>query len=102
MQNGVAFLNGRKMPGKTFMTVFHLCCALIVFIGATIPMDAAWAAADITMGFMCLMNIPACFALGGWAFKAAEDYDKQKKQGLDPVFHASNIGMNPDELDFWD
>lgn len=101
VQNGVAFLNGRKMPGKGFMTIFHICCSLVIFAGAVMPMAACWDLADITMGLMALMNIPACLLLGSWAFKAANDYNKQKKEGKDPVFYAKTIGLDDTDLDYW-
>jgi AGCS family alanine or glycine:cation symporter len=99
--NAVAYLNGKKKPGRTFMNVFHLVCAAIVFIGAVIPMNLAWDLADIAMGLMAMINIPCCIILGRRAIDAAEDYDRQLKEGKDPVFHAGRIGMHPDELDYW-
>lgn len=101
VDTGLKFLHHNRMPGKTFMVVFRVICAVVIFLGAIIPMDAAWALADITMGLMAMINIPACFYLGGKAFKATKDYERQKKEGKNPVFHASSIGMNPDELDYW-
>lgn len=53
------------------------------------------------MGGMTLINLPACVALSGVVIKAYKDYEKQKAQGLDPVFKAESIGMDPEELDFW-
>ncbi|MDD6448381.1 MAG: alanine:cation symporter family protein, partial [Lachnospiraceae bacterium] len=87
--------------GKKFLTIFRLICALVIFAGALIPMDAAWALADITMGAMALINIPCCVRLGNVAFRATRDYEKQKKTGQDPVFHAKDIGLDPKELDYW-
>ena len=66
-----------------------------------IPMNAAWAAADITMGGMTLINLPACMLLGKVAIDCLKDYEKQKKEGKKPIFKASDIGLNEDELDFW-
>ena len=101
VHNALIFLNRRREPGKTFMAVFHICCALVVFAGAVIPMNAAWAAADITMGGMTLINLPSCMLLGKVAIDALRDYEKQKAEGKKPVFHAANIGLNGQELDFW-
>ena len=83
------------------MKVIHIICAVIIFFGAIIPMDAAWALADITMGGMTLINLPACVLLGGIAVKALRDYERQKKAGQNPVFHAEDIGLDTAELDFW-
>ena len=37
VDNALIFLNNKKKPSKKFMKIFHLCCALIVFVGAIIP-----------------------------------------------------------------
>lgn len=56
VENAIIFLNHKNKPSIKFMRIFHIFCAFIVFIGAIIPMDAAWAMADITMGGMTLIN----------------------------------------------
>lgn len=101
VDNGLAYLNGKKMPGKKFMTGFHIICVAVVFIGAVTPMDAAWALADITMGGMTLINLPSCVILGKTVILALKDYERQKKAGLDPVFLGKSIGLDVSKLDFW-
>ena len=83
------------------MRCFHIACALIVLLGAVIPMNVAWAAADITMGGMTIINLPICMLLGKVAIDALKDYEKQKKEGKNPVFKAKDIGLNSEELDYW-
>ena len=101
VDNALIFLNKKRQPSKIFMKCFHVVCALVVLIGAMIPMNAAWAAADITMGGMTIINLPACMLLGKIAIDALKDYEKQKKEGKNPVFIANDIGLNPEETDFW-
>lgn len=101
VDNALIFLNHKKEPSRLFMRCFHLGCAVVVLLGALIPMNAAWAAADITMGGMTLINLPACMLLGKIAIDTLKDYEKQKKEGKSPVFKATDIGLNEDELDFW-
>ena len=101
VDNALIFLNKKKQPSETFMHLFHIGCAVVVFLGAIIPMNAAWAAADITMGGMTLINLPTCVILGKIAVDTLKDYEKQKKEGKNPHFHAKDIGLNVDELDFW-
>lgn len=101
VDNALAYLNGKKMPSKRFLDIFHIICAIVIFFGTIIPMDAAWAAADITMGGMTMINIPACVLLGSIAIKTLKDYEKQKKEGKNPIFHASSIGLDEKELDHW-
>ncbi|MEE1337057.1 alanine/glycine:cation symporter family protein [Methanobrevibacter sp.] len=101
VDNALIFLNKKRIPSKKFMRIFHILSAMIVFVGATIPMDAAWAAADITMGGMILINLPVCLLLGKTAIDCLKDYEKQKKAGSNPIFKGSDIGLDEEELDYW-
>ena len=101
VDNALAFMNKKTPPSKRFMNIFYIVCVIIVFVGAITPMDAAWALADITMGAMTLINLPTCMALGKIAFDCLRDYESQKKAGKNPVFKASSIGLDVNELDFW-
>lgn len=84
---------------KTAMILFRICAAVMVFIGAVNSLEVAWSLADITMGLEAVVNIAAILLLSRIAFRALEDYEKQKAAGLDPVFHESNIGLS--DTDVW-
>ncbi|MBQ2653994.1 MAG: alanine:cation symporter family protein [Methanobrevibacter sp.] len=101
VDNALAYMNNKKKPSVRFMKIFYICATVIIFVGAIIPMDAAWAAADITMGGMTLINLPVCILMGKTAINCLWDYESQKRQGKDPVFKASAIGLNLEELDYW-
>ena len=83
------------------MLGFHAVCIVVIFLGTLMPMDFAWTLADITMGGMTLINIPCCLLLSKYAIGALRDYEKQKKAGKNPVFHAAEIGLDAKELSFW-
>ena len=101
VDNALIFLNNKNKPSESFMRIFHILCAVVVFVGAIIPMDAAWAMADITMGGMTLINLPVCVLLSKAAIDCMRDYEKQRKLGIKPVFKASDIGLNLEELNHW-
>ena len=101
VDTALIFLNKKKKPSKRFLRIFYIFTTAIIFIGAIIPMDAAWAMADITMGGMTLINLPACMLLGKIAIDCMKDYEKQKKLGKNPVFKGKSIGLNEDEFDHW-
>ena len=82
------------------MQFIHLICVLVIFAGAIIPMDAAWALADISMGLMTLINLPACFLLSSTVIKALKDYEQQRQYVEHPVFKAKSINL--EGLDCWD
>lgn len=93
------FLIGR-VPGKTFMRVYHIIASLVIFIGAGLSADLLWNIADVTMGGMTIINIPVIFILSKYALRALKDYEKQRKDGKEPVFKAKDIEL-PHEVDYW-
>lgn len=95
----IIFIMG-KVPGKTFMRVYHIVAALLIFVGAGLSADLLWNIADVTMGGMTIINMPVIFILGKYAFRALKDYDKQLKEGKTPVFKAKNIDL-PHKVDYW-
>ncbi|SEG11107.1 alanine or glycine:cation symporter, AGCS family [Eubacterium ruminantium] len=101
VDNAIIFLNKNRVPSKVAQIIIKLICVIIIFLGAVVSMDAAWALADITMGGMTLINLPVCMILGKVAIDVLKDYEKQKKENKNPVFHAKDIGLNEEELDFW-
>ena len=56
-----------------------------------------WNIADITMGFMAAVNIIAILLLGNVAVKVLKDYEKQRKEGKNPVFKAKDAGIENTE-----
>ena len=90
----------KGQPSKTFMKGFRIVSALVVFIGAGMEVSMLWNISDVLMGVMALINIPVILILSNTALKALEDYEKQKKNGEDPVFKTRNIGMEY-ETDYW-
>ncbi|MEG0271923.1 MAG: alanine/glycine:cation symporter family protein [Hydrogenoanaerobacterium sp.] len=100
VDNCLTFIN-KKVPSKKFMLGFRIAAIIVIFLGAGLSMTAAWDMADLMMALMCLINLPACVILSKVAIDAYNDYDKQKKAGQNPVFHSADIGLNPDDLDYW-
>lgn len=80
------------------MHIFRVFAILMVFIGAQVSMQTAWDLADVLMGLMATVNIIAIVLLGRIAIDALKDYQRQKKQGKEPVFKASDIGLHDTEL----
>lgn len=94
------FILGR-VPGKAFMRIYHIIASLVIFVGAGLSADLLWNIADITMGGMTIINMPVIFILSKYALRALKDYEKQRKEGEEPVFHAKDIGL-PHKVDYWD
>lgn len=70
------------------MKGFRIVSSLVVFIGAGMEVSMLWNISDVLMGVMALINIPVILILSNTALKALADYEKQKKDGENPVFMA--------------
>jgi len=95
----ISYLYKNAQNNKTFMFCYRLLAVVIIFIGAQFSAGLAWDLADVLMGFMALINVPVCLILGGTAFRALDDYIKQRKEGKDPVFKAADIGIH--DTEYW-
>lgn len=78
---------------KVLLHAFRLTCVAAIFLGAQADFSLVWNLADVTMGLMAIVNIVAIFLLGNVAIKVLKDYEAQKKQGRNPVFHEKNVGL---------
>lgn len=85
---------------KIIMFVFKLSAVAMIFIGANMDLKFAWDLADVTMAFMATINIVSILLLGKIVKKVLDDFSEQKKQGRDPVFSASKLGIKNAEC--WD
>lgn len=94
-ESNILFIKNNRI----LLNVFRITCLIAIFLGAQADFSTVWNLADVLMGFMAIENILVIFLLGGIAFKVLDDYTKQKKQGLDPVFKAKNVGLN--NTDTW-
>lgn len=84
---------------KKLLFGFRITCVIAIFLGAQADFALMWSIADITMGLMAIVNIVVIFLLGGIAFNALKDYEKQKEDGRRPVFKAADIGIH--NTDVW-
>ena len=84
---------------KTLLLIFRISCLVAVFLGAQADFSMMWNIADIPMGCMATVNILVILVLGNVAIKVLKDYEKQRKEGKDPVFKAKDVGI--DHTDCW-
>ena len=89
-----------KEPGRKFSIAYRIFACFVIFIGTGVSMNTAWNMADFTMGIMIMINVPVVVVMGMPAVAALHDYKKQRKEGKNPVFKASSIGITK-KLDYW-
>lgn len=78
---------------KKLLFIFRVVSVLVVFFGAQSSFDTVWDLADVLMGLMSLVNIVAILLLSSTASKVLKDYEIQKKEGKNPVFHPKKLGI---------
>ena len=98
-ENCLNYLAKRTLK-KREMTVFYLIACVLIFAGAQFEANMVWNLSDVIMGFMVFINLPAIVILGKPALLAMKDYVKQRKEGKNPTFKASTVGLEG-KTDFW-
>ena len=83
---------------KKGLFVFRCTCIIAIFAGALLDFTTVWTIADILMGLMAIVNLIAIVLLGRKAIAALKDYQKQRKDGKNPVFIAENANVGDPEV----
>ena len=65
-----------------------------VFIGTIVASDTIWAMADIGNALMAWVNIIALILVGNKGVKIYKDYERQLKEGKEPVFDGDKLGLD--------
>jgi AGCS family alanine or glycine:cation symporter len=94
-----AYLCGRT-PDKKVLILVRIIGALLIALGAGIKMDIAWGIADISQCILAFINIPVCVIIGSRAYLALDDYIRQRREGINPVFNAAAAKIQ-EPTDFW-
>ena len=89
----------RNNTSKWTVRILQFAILAATFYGSIKTAAVAWTLGDIGVGMMAWLNIIAILLLRKPAFKAFEDYKKQRKAGKDPVFKAKDIGL--ENTDLW-
>jgi AGCS family alanine or glycine:cation symporter len=74
-----------------------------VMFGAVAQLQTVWMLADLSMGFMALLNLAAILLLSPIAVKVMRDYTDQLGTGIEPVFDRNKFPEIDDriERDVW-
>jgi AGCS family alanine or glycine:cation symporter len=83
----------RKFESPLFYYLLKITMVAVVVYGSVNQAQLAWAIGDIGVGLMAWFNIVAILLLQKPALAALKDYEKQKKEGKDPIFNPEDIGV---------
>ncbi|MGE7928083.1 alanine/glycine:cation symporter family protein [Lysinibacillus xylanilyticus] len=97
-ETNVAYLfSGATEKVVTWLAKFAILIS--AFYGTIRTSDLAWALGDVGLGLMVWINVLAILIIMKPAIVALKDYEKQKKEGKDPVFDPRKLGIKG--ADFW-
>ena len=88
---------------RTVINVFRVVVLAAVGGGTMLALKTVWEFADVSMGFMALVNLTALVLLSGWALGALADYDADVAAGKPTRFRLSGNPLLPSGLtsDAW-
>lgn len=72
---------------RAYLQGFRVLVTLCVLGGAIGSVPLVWALADVFSGLMAITNLVAVVPLTGVALAVLRNFTRQRKMGLDPVFH---------------
>ena len=98
-ETNIAYLTSNR-SGPILMFILKIAMLAAVFIGCVRTAKVAWDLGDLGVGIMAWLNIIAILILQRPALASLTDYEKQKRQGKDPVFHPQKLNIKG--ADFWE
>lgn len=87
---------------KRALLAFRLLLGVLVLWGALSTLELAWAFVDLFMAIMTICNLIAIILLGKYAVRCLDDYNRQRKEGVDPQYRSSTIPEIADSTECWD
>lgn len=85
---------------KLSLLILKFVILAATFYGSVKTASLAWALGDVGLGIMVWLNVIAILILAKPAIIALKDYERQRKQGLDPVFDPKALGIK--NADYWE
>lgn len=90
-ESNIRFMCNDKPAGTWVFRVIFLAA---VYFGVLVSNDVLWAMGDTGCGLMAWFNIIGILLLSNKAVKILKDYEKQKKEGKNPIFHPEQFGID--------
>lgn len=99
-ETNLVYLFGKGKMERVLIWLLRVGLVTMVFVGSLYEASVIWAIGDTGVGAMAWINVIAILLLSPKAFKALKSYERQKKEGKDPVFNPEEIGVK--EAVYWD
>ena len=98
-ETSIVYLFGKGKKEHVVVWILRVCILVAVVFGTLKEARTAWNVGDIGVGMMAWINIIAILLLSPKAFRTLRDYEKQEKEGKDPVFDSEKLNIL--NADFW-
>ena len=89
----------RREPSRRAAEGCRLLISLSALLGCGLSMELVWELSDSLMGLICLLHLPTLWKLRKVVRLCWADYRQQRRRGIEPIFHASRIGLG--EGEYW-
>lgn len=96
-ETNVEYIARNKAPGWA-LALLKLGMMLAVGFGAIRSAQVAWDLGDVGVGLMAWLNVIAILIIQKPALLALNDYEAQRRAGLDPTFDAEKLGIKNAEI----
>ncbi len=99
-ETNVSYLD-HKNKNKWMIWVLRILLLTATFYGSIKSAELAWTMGDIGVGIMAWLNFIAIFLLRKPALALLKDYEKQKKEGKDPVYDPDESNLGIKNVEIW-
>ena len=86
--------------GKWTILVYRILSGSVILCGGYVTLQEAWSIIDLAMALMTILNMTALILLSKYVFVLYQDYERQRKEGKDPVFKKDLFP--DDDIEAWD
>ena len=84
---------------KVAVWVLRICSITAVFVASLQSSGLVWMLGDIGVGIMAWINVVAILLLSPMALRSLKEYERQKKEGKEPLFDPEKL--NIEGAEFW-
>jgi len=99
-ETNVSYLD-HKNKNKWMIWVLRILLLTATFYGSIKSAELAWTMGDIGVGIMAWLNFIAIFLLRKPALALLKDYEKQRKEGKDPVYDPDESNLDIKNVEIW-
>ncbi len=99
-ETNVSYLEHKKEK-KWMIWALRILILSATFYGTLRSAELAWTMGDIGVGIMAWLNFIAIFLLRKPALALLKDYEKQKKEGKEPVYDPDESNLGIKNVEIW-